>query len=63
MQHITPTERSINEMRDLVRACSQGIDRSAIEQQALVEAEKLRNMILDLQTISYKVGVYHVNRI
>lgn len=63
MQHIILKEGTINEMRDLFRECSPGIDRAAIEQQAWVEAEKLRNIIVDVQNNSDIVGVKHVNRI
>lgn len=50
-------------MRDLVRACSPGIDWTAIEDQDLVEAGKLSNIIVDLQNMITKMSVEHVNRL
>lgn len=54
---INPTHRAINEVRDIVRAWSPGIDGAAIEQKARLEAEKLKNIIVDLQNLSNIAGV------
>lgn len=50
-------------MQDLVHSCSPGIDGAVIEQQSRVESKKVGKIMADLQNISDKVSVEHVNRI
>lgn len=63
MPHKAPTDRAINEIRDLVRACSQGIDGATIERKTGVEAENLSNITVKLHNTREKVGFEQANRI
>ena len=57
MSFISSTQRSINEMRDIVVSSYCGNDGAAIENRARTAAEKWIEVIVDLVDMSSKVGV------
>ena len=63
MSFISSTQRSINEMRDIVVSSYCGNDGAAIENRARTAAGKWSEVIVDLVDMSSKEGVDNIDKV